>query len=260
MIQAGGLDLHVFNVYGWPAGTPDRANRQSKLWEELFSQAAGLGKAPWIMGGDWNDEPGAIWANALGSRAGGFLPGRPEREPTCFPEHGQPRELDFFLVSRSLKETVRRYDTLPRGPFPTHRPVALCLNCSAALEPVPTIRKPRSFADLLPERPVDNSGRHSLPHALDWGDRMAPAVSAQAAWDCWVDRAENWLAELCGIDEGDRGPYTGRGKSQRSSFGSPSHPDFIRSVESSTGSLRPGPLKPGDTGNCIGPGLRGGRT
>ena len=107
---------------------------------------------------------------------------------------------------------MRRYDALPRGPFPTHKPVAMCLNCSAALEPVPTLRKPRSFAGLLPERPLDNSGKHSLPHALAWGDRLAPAVTAQAAWNSWVDRAESWLAELCGIDEGDRGPYTGRGK------------------------------------------------
>ena len=29
VIFAGGTELHVFNVYGWPAGTPDQAARQS---------------------------------------------------------------------------------------------------------------------------------------------------------------------------------------------------------------------------------------
>ena len=92
--------LHVINVYGWPMGTPDHKARQAQMWAELFGYIAGLGRAPWIAAGDWNAEPQELWANVVVGRTGGVLVG--DGQPTCYPEKGAPRRLDYFLVGQPL--------------------------------------------------------------------------------------------------------------------------------------------------------------
>ena len=141
VVFAGGTELHVFNVYGWPAGTPDQAARQSALWVEIFAAIAGLGNAPWVAGGDWNAEPHEIWAHVLEPRVGGYLPGPALRQPTCFPASGEARELDFLLISRSLAHCVVDYETGQPGQFPVHCGVKLTLHLAGLNDPIPTLRK-----------------------------------------------------------------------------------------------------------------------
>eukprot|EP00972_Heterocapsa_arctica_P077574 11442110-Heterocapsa_arctica.AAC.1 len=64
-VEAGGTTIHFFNVYGWPQGTNDLPSRQKALWLKLFEQVASLGRAPWVIGGDWNIQPDQLWAQAL---------------------------------------------------------------------------------------------------------------------------------------------------------------------------------------------------
>ena len=73
-MDAGGTQLHVINVYGWPLGTPDLWKNQNALWKEMFCHVAGLGDVPWVMAGDWNATPDQIWVPALAPRAAGWLP------------------------------------------------------------------------------------------------------------------------------------------------------------------------------------------
>ena len=81
-IGAGGTQVHVINVYGWPQGTPDHSKNQNTLWREMFGHVAGLGDVPWIMAGDWNATPEQVWAPALAPRTSGWLPDVGGRRPT----------------------------------------------------------------------------------------------------------------------------------------------------------------------------------
>jgi hypothetical protein len=151
VLDAGGTQLHVINVYGWPLGTQDLWRNQNALWKEMFCHVAGLGDVPWVMAGDWNATPDQIWVPALAPRAAGWLPDLGGRQPTCFPVRGEPTEKDFFLVSHCLRGAVTGYEFLPVGVLPTHRAVRLTLRLAALREPVRTLRKPRTIP-LTPTR------------------------------------------------------------------------------------------------------------
>ena len=118
------------------------------MWVELFTAIAGLGNAPWVAGGDWNAEPHEVWAHVLDPRVGGYLPGPALRQPTCYPPSGEPRELDFLLVSRSLARCVVGYHVGDPGVFPVHCGVTLQLQLAGLNRPVPTLRRPRAIPEL----------------------------------------------------------------------------------------------------------------
>eukprot|EP00972_Heterocapsa_arctica_P048468 7144170-Heterocapsa_arctica.AAC.1 len=88
----------------------------------------------------------------MAPRTAGFLPGSGDRKDTCYPDTGDPKVLDFFLVSHCPTNSVVDYQALPRGIIPSHRPVKLTLQLSAMREPVDTLWKPRSFTDKFPVR------------------------------------------------------------------------------------------------------------
>eukprot|EP00972_Heterocapsa_arctica_P074788 11036792-Heterocapsa_arctica.AAC.1 len=79
---------------------------------------------------------------SLAPRTAGFLPGIGARHYTCFPETGEPKELN----------SVAQYEALPRRIIPTHRPVKLTLHLTGLRIPVDTLWKPSSFIDKFPER------------------------------------------------------------------------------------------------------------
>jgi len=216
--SAGGTHIHVFNVYGWPEGTQDRAARQDALWAEVFGHIAGLGGAPWIAGGDWNATPGDLWPHALNPRVGGVLAGPAAREVTCYPVRGEPKEYDFFLVSRSLSHCVAGYKWGAPGTFPVHKAVTLTLHLDGMNRPIPTLLKPRAIPE--PERPegqppAECGGRVGPEVARPWGEPMTLAETAQASWDIWTRRAEEYLLQGSGVDRAEWGPYRGRGEAAR---------------------------------------------
>ena len=195
--RAGGTNIHIFNVYGWPTGTRDVEARQSALWLELFTQVAALGSAPWVIAGDWNATPDRVWAHVLSPRVGGFLPGPAVREPTCCPSQGAPSELDFFLLSRSLRNAVDGYEYFPVGQLPTHRAVRLTLRLQGLIDMVPTLRRPRAIAPLLQRQQDQPEG--PLAAVPPWGRPLQLGPSAQASWDRWTRRAEQWLLSAAGV-------------------------------------------------------------
>ena len=208
VVAAGGTAVHVFNVYGWPDGTQDREPRQAALWGELFPAIAQLGGAPWVAAGDWNARPEDLWPHVLDPRVGGLLAGPATRQETCFPCRGQPKEYDFFLVSRSLGNCVLRYEYGELGLFPVHRHVTLSLRLAGLMEPVPTLRKPRAIPRDFPE----NGGGPG--EQRPWTPLARPAT-AQAGWDAWTRAAEEWLLEQACVPSEHRGPYRGRGEPVR---------------------------------------------
>ena len=214
---AGGTQVHVFNVYGWPEGSPDRAARQGALWVEIFTEIAALGGAPWVAGGDWNATPDEVWPHVLNPRVGGVLPGPASRRPTCFPVSGEPRELDFFLISRSLSHCVQRYNVGLPGDYSVHCEVALTLRLEGLNRPVPTLIRPRAIPELeAPPGPLQGvpPGQEGAPRrrALHWGDPIGLASTAQGSWDAWTRKAEDCLLRASAIPEARWGPYRGRGE------------------------------------------------
>jgi hypothetical protein len=182
VVFAGGTALHVFNVYGWPDGSQDRASRQAALWGELFPAIAQLGGAPWVAAGDWNARPEELWPHVLDPRVGGLLAGPATRQETCYPAKGHPKEYDFFLVSRSLGNCVQSYEYGSLGRFPVHRHVTLTLRLAGLMEPVPTLRKPRAIPGGQPGQ------RGDRPPPGPWAALGRPAT-AQAGWDVWTKAA-----------------------------------------------------------------------
>ena len=206
VVFAGGTELHVFNVYGWPAGSPDEAARQSALWVELFAAIAGLGNAPWIAGWDWNPEPYEIWAHVLEPRVGGYLPGQAFWQPICFPHSGEPRALDLLLISRSLAHCVVGYETGQPGQFPVQCGVKFTLRFSGLCTPVPTLRNARS---------IPGKGEGDRSGDPPWLAGQQAGGSVQQASDSWTRRAEDWLLQRAGIPHRERGPYRGRGEPEK---------------------------------------------
>ena len=203
---AGGTQIHVINVYGWPLGTPDLWKNQNALWKKKFSHIAGLRNAPWIMAGDWNATPDQLWVPALAPRAAGWLPDIGSRQPTCFPVKGEPTEKDLVLVSHCLRGAVTGYDFLPVGVLPTHKAVKLTLRLAALREPVRTLRKPRTIP-----HPEGGAGEPQDERPAPWARVEAQAVCAQQAWDAWTKAAEDWLLRRAGIPQKAEEPYRGRG-------------------------------------------------
>eukprot|EP00972_Heterocapsa_arctica_P018722 2769883-Heterocapsa_arctica.AAC.1 len=65
---------------------------------------------------------GPVVGPSTGASNGRLPTRRTPRELTCFPESGEPKELDFFVVSHCLRNCVASYEAMPRGMLPTHRP------------------------------------------------------------------------------------------------------------------------------------------
>ena len=204
-IGAGGTQVHVINVYGWPLGTPDLWKNQNALWKEMFNHIAGLGDVPWIMAGDWNATPDQLWVPALAPRAAGCLPDIGGKQPTCFPVKGEPTEKDF-VVSHCLRGAATLYDFMPVGVLPTHKAVKLTLRLATLREPVRTLRKPRTIPhpELGGEQSQDD-------HPAPWTKVEAEGGGAQRAWDAWTRRAEDWLLRRAGVPQESEEPYKGRG-------------------------------------------------
>ena len=203
VVDAGGTQLHVINVYGWPLGTQDLWKNQNALWKEMFCHAAGLGDVPWVMAGDWNATPDQIWVPALAPRAAGWLPDLGGRQPTCFPVKGEPTEKDFFLVSHCLRGAVTGYEFLPVGVLPTHRAVRLTLRLAALREPVRTLRKPRTIP-----LPTERKGNDREDPSPPWVTVRTAGLGAQRAWDEWTTKAENWLLKRADIPSEAEGPVS----------------------------------------------------
>ena len=60
-----GVAIHVVNVYGWVSTGIDSSAKNDALALEIREDLGGLGRVPWVAGGDWNRTPeqtGSLWS------------------------------------------------------------------------------------------------------------------------------------------------------------------------------------------------------
>ena len=96
-----GHPIHVITLYGYDSGQPQAARRNAELFREVFEHVAELGRASWIIGGDWNVPAEEVWELVAAEGRGLFLPrGPPDPEAwTCKMGHTR---IDFFVAGAAL--------------------------------------------------------------------------------------------------------------------------------------------------------------
>eukprot|EP00972_Heterocapsa_arctica_P020669 3048513-Heterocapsa_arctica.AAC.1 len=91
--------MHVICIYGLDTGqtnpTPEEGNQvlRSRITEHL----ANIGRVPWVIGGDWNLEPGTFTLENTNVKAAYVEPGS-----HTYSRDGVQSKLDWFLVCPEL--------------------------------------------------------------------------------------------------------------------------------------------------------------
>ena len=107
----------LFNVYAHDISYPNRDDLNARIYEEVQERIARMGRIPWIVGGDFNQEPHDL------------LPGW-SRHSHVFaphvPTHTFGRVLDWFMVSPLLGYNLRA-SVVPDQGVTGHAPAMLTL-------------------------------------------------------------------------------------------------------------------------------------
>eukprot|EP00972_Heterocapsa_arctica_P054307 8004528-Heterocapsa_arctica.AAC.1 len=113
--------MHVICIHGLDTGqtnpTPEEGNQG--LRSRISKHLAKIGKAPWVLGGDWNLEPGTFTLENTNAKSAYVEPGS-----HTFSRDGLQSKLDRFLVCPELAisaEAMVNNDTHISG----HSPVIL---------------------------------------------------------------------------------------------------------------------------------------
>ncbi len=192
---------------------------------------------PWIMAGDFQDGPDAFltWAGLLIQRAGAKVVAT--TEPTHYPGTGEPKAMDFFIVSERLAPYVKGVRVVSEAPAAPHRVVALTFE---RVGPPPLHwqrRAPRAFpreppvgCARAPIAPAESEVGHGCGHGgRGTADESATAAEradvVRGAWGAIIHSVE---AELCGRTDRYRGElpdqrWCGRAEGPRYARG-PAHP------------------------------------
>ena len=152
-------------------------------------------RAPFILGGDWQNDPGALAATVIQSRF------RAEIMDTKGPTTLQGAQLDYLLVSNSLVQSI----TVAANwevPWKPHCALEVTFNCDYAAIPVQQLQR-------FP--PIGNT--HALPAAWTsfWEDDgpfhiMGQPISGLGSdFARWATQTEKYLTQLL------HNPTTGRG-------------------------------------------------
>ena len=86
--------MHIINIYGKDGMTPEDDAMNQNMQGAIQEEPQGLGRVPWVIRGDLNQEPAQvehIWE--IGGEIG--------RTGSATHEHG--RELDWFMVSGTIR-------------------------------------------------------------------------------------------------------------------------------------------------------------
>ena len=175
--------IHVGSIYRPHLGNPTREEDNHRLYTELQSHLAAIGRVPWIFGGDWNMDPSFFqqgWAK------GGSI------AHTGGPTYRQGGNLDWFLHSYYLRTGRPTGQVIPGT---DHSGVSISLRANQN--------------DTLGFRMVAPAGFD--PEALKKlkASKTGHVGSVPTVWETWSREAEHWLRKH--TNDKSKG-NTGRGK------------------------------------------------
>lgn len=127
--------LNVYNVYGWDCHYKNNEESNHQMVEQLVHRVIGLGRTMWVIGGDWNMEPGEVELKGLPGDYYTLEAG----EPTC----SSGRQLDCFIGSPAFTGEVGAWVD-PEGSR-THRAVFCKLHINLDGDIGSRARRPQAF-------------------------------------------------------------------------------------------------------------------
>ena len=113
--------LQLVNIYGFDSRQEDCLGKNAALQEAIGKDLRGLGRAPWVIGGDWNMEPEQI--RGTWEQGGEIL-------RTGQHTHSHGKELDWFLCSERLP--IVGVHQVQEQPFVGHHAIQMELQSSVA--------------------------------------------------------------------------------------------------------------------------------
>ena len=180
---------------------------------QLLTRALELAKAsggPWVLGADFNDGPKEVgrWAEEIIKKAGGVI--YHTEEPTAFPSGGQPRAVDFFIISEALAPFFAGIRACSEIAVSPHRAAARRFKGKAKLVMQWVVRGPKRFPRQkpigCPRQPI--APPKCLVEAI--GDAANEEGIKKGTSRAWEGIAVAVDAELCGVTDrwSDDGPDT----------------------------------------------------
>ncbi len=190
--------------------------RNRRLLQAALASVIAFG-APWIIAGDFQTSPQEL-QEVMGvfiERAGGRI--RAPMQPTVYPSVGQPRVIDFAIVSPAVNAAIREVEVDTRIAASPHRAVRFTLNSNAPKVLVQVAKAPRAFPRQLPvgcpRRPVVPA---EAPIVIDDLATMTNGEIEEVVTVKWGKLADCIETELCerfdlvGPEGDPLKPYTGR--------------------------------------------------
>eukprot|EP00972_Heterocapsa_arctica_P058347 8607900-Heterocapsa_arctica.AAC.1 len=189
--------IHVICMYGLDTGQtdpgPEEGNRL--LRDRVSEHLAKLGRVPWIIGGDWNVEPGTFTLEKHSGKAG-FV----ATTGHTYSRDGNKSNLDWFLVCSELIISAQVFvnnDTHIQG----HSPVRMAIGGKLSEDMGSRIRRPMDFQGM-----TRKEAKNNMPTD---GVFKLEGKNIDGKWRKWNEASENYLAHKEGKTGED---YFGRGK------------------------------------------------
>ena len=169
--------LHIVNIYAHDVGYADRLELNSKLFRYVQENINKSGRVPWVIGGDFNQEPHEDipqWIRAANVVA------------TEAPTHIRGRKLDWFMATPNLGVTLVA-SILEGSPLTDHVPVLLVVPTFGDIHLGQSIRK---TPKLVPS-PEQRDDKYKFCFDLD--------QNINELWKQWTTQAEEWLFHCLSI-------------------------------------------------------------
>jgi hypothetical protein len=127
--------IQLFNVYAHDVSYPNRNELNAQIYKEIQERVAKMGRIPWVVGGDFNQEPQELlpgWSKSSHI----FAPSVPTR---IF-----GRVIDWFMASPLLGSNLRANVVHGQGVH-GHIPVILTIPTYRALDLGVSIKKQKKI-------------------------------------------------------------------------------------------------------------------
>jgi hypothetical protein len=170
-------------VYGLDTGQsfpgPDEGNKV--LRDRISEHLAQIGRVPWIIGGDWNVEPGTFTLEKYCGKAAFVAP-----ITHTYSRDGTTSKLDWFLVCPELSNSAQALvnnDTHIQG----HSPVRITIGGKLSEDMGSRIKRPTDFQGITRKEAKNNmptDGKYKL---------VGETINDK--WTHWNEASEEYLAQ-----------------------------------------------------------------